>query len=123
MKKLLLMVAAVAALAFAACSKEENKTESLVGTAWEFFEAYNDDGNIEYYSAQLQFTTGSEVKITESYGNGVEEYGVETAIAKYTYNHPAIFIHDNEIRGEMHLVLEGDGRLYWSDEALYFVKK
>ena len=117
------MVAAVAVSVFTGCSKDKDKAESLVGTVWEFCEGYNDDGNIEYYCGQLHFTTGSDVKITEKYGNGVEYYEVETTMAKYSYDHPAIYIYDNEIWDEMYLILEGNGRLYWTDEAWYFVKK
>ena len=124
MQKYFLIFATLFCVAFAGCRKDKDKTESLVGTVWEFYEAeYNEDGNREYYSAQLHFTTDSEVKITEKYSNGVAYDEVETAMAKYSYNHPAIIIYENDAWDEQRFILEGDNRLYWTDEALYFVKK
>ena len=123
MKKYILIFATLFCIAFAGCSKEENGSDSLVGTVWEFYEEYYEDGNREYYSAQLHFTTDSDVKITEKYSNGVVSDEVETAMAKYSYNHPAIIIYENDAWDEQRFILEGDNRLYWTDEALYFVKK
>ena len=118
MKKLLLMVAAVAALAFTGCSKDEDKAESLVGTVWEFYEEYDGGGYIEYYSAQLHFTTSSDVKITEKYSYGVVYDEVETAMAKYSYNHPIVVIYENDAWDEQRFILKDDGRRLSREEEL-----
>lgn len=123
MKKLLLMVAAVAALAFTGCQKDEDKSDSLVGTVWEFYEEYDEGGYSSYYSAQLHFTTSSDVKITEKYSNGVVYDEVETAMAKYSYNHPMVIIYENDAWDEQRFILQGDGRLYDPHEDCYYVKK
>ena len=123
MKKLLLMVAAVAALAFTGCSKDKDNAESLVGTVWEFYEEYDEGDYHSYYSAQLHFTTSNDVKITEKYNDYEGRDRVETAMAKYSYNHPAVVIYENDAWDEVHFILQGDGRLYDPHEDWYFVKK
>ena len=117
------MMAAVAALAFTGCSKDEDKADSLVGTVWEFYEEYNENGSSDYYSAQLHFTTSSDVKITEKYSYGVVYDEVETAMAKYSYNHPIVVIYENDAWDEQRFILKDDGRLYDPHEDMYFVKK
>ena len=127
MKKYILIFATLFCIAFAGCNKDKDKdkdkAESLVGTVWENHHESYEDGNRDYYTTQLHFTTSSDVKITEKYNSFGGYDQVDTAMAKYSYNNPMIIIYENDAWDEQYLILKGDGRLYWPDEDLYFVKK
>ena len=119
MKKLFLMVAAVAALAFVGCSKDENKvdlTTSLAGTVWELFEDYGDGDSATF---TLEFS-GNSVKWTEIYIDDGEKDVYNTS-GTYRYDYPEVImtIEGESVRG---VITENSMALY-EEHGYWFTLK
>ena len=122
MKNLFLALAAVAAIAFVGCSKDDdnNKSTGLVGTSWTYSESYPSSSLTE----TLQFQSGGVViwsgQYTES-GYGTEKY---SDVGSYTYEASEVTIRivqdDNygadvytgKVEGNTLVLYEMDGSVY-----------
>lgn len=92
MKKFLMALAAVAAIAFVGCSKDDEKKEGkdgLVGTSWSYKEYYED----EMYVQKITFVDEQTVKFDEElYVNNRLEDKRNPEYGTYVYNAPQITI-------------------------------
>ena len=116
MKKLFLMVAAVAALAFVGCSKDENKvdlTTSLDGTVWEATEDYGGGDSATY---RLEFSNKSFQWTMIWIEDGEKE--TDKLSGNYRYDYPEVImtIDGESVRG---VISENSMSLY--DEEGYLV--
>ncbi len=137
MKKLLFV--AIAALAFTACSKDDEKTpETLTGTTWEYkYDETNGNERIEGVYT-IEFTTSTAFSLTDEYEyfnsedpsenyDNFEDPDVSTGSYSYTKPEATGTFLDGDFEGEnfvgevdgnrMSIVFEGQ------DEGVVFKKK
>ncbi len=85
MKKFLLALTAIAAIAFVGCSKDSDSTDGLEGTSW----TYNDSTGNETIVETIRFQSGNKATLsgTMTWANGTERY---SEVGTYTYKAPDV---------------------------------